>query len=105
MKYEILFKKFDISNFENKIFFIENRKQNRIFEITITFVVDYILLLEFSRFSNDDFFHSKIIETKNQILSSENSDFKFLIINNKNIMTILHDFADVTKNFESKYET
>ena len=39
-------KKFDISDFENEIFFVKNRKQNRIFEITITFIADKILLLK-----------------------------------------------------------
>lgn len=64
LKYEMLFKKFDISNFEIKVFFVKNRKQNQIFEITITFVINKILLLNFSMFSNNDFFHSKMMETK-----------------------------------------
>ena len=56
-------------------------------------------------FSNNDFFHFKIIETKDQILNNKNSDFKLLIINNKNTMTKLNDFVNVTTNFEFKYET
>ena len=38
----MLFKEFDVSDFENEIYFVKNRKQNRIFEITITFVADEI---------------------------------------------------------------
>ena len=91
----MFFKKFDISDFENKIFFVKNRKQNRIFEITITFVANKSLFLKFSVFSND-FFHLETIKIKDQILNNKNSDFKFLIINNENIMT---------KNFEFEYET
>ena len=105
LKYNIHFNELDISNFENEIFFCQKWKAKSNFRNNNYFVADWILFWKFPMFSNDDFFHSKIIKIKNENMNNENSNFKLLIIINENTITTLHDFANATKMFQSEYET
>ena len=105
LKYNIFSNQFDISDFKNEIFFTKNFERNFVFEVKIKFVAKKILFLNFSTFSNDAFFHLKIIKTKNAILNNKNFDFNFLITNNENIMTKLNDFVEITKNSKFEYVT
>ena len=100
----MLFNEFDILDFENEIFLSKIESKSN-FRKNYYDCRKLDISLNFSIFSNDNFFYSKILKIKDQTLNNEHSDFKISIINNKNMITKLHNFVDITKNLEFEYET